>query len=379
MKYLFCLHVFILFFASSIAQSKTNSNQFTLKGKIAGQDGWYIHLNYYNSLGKYENDSCLIKNGEFEFSGNIESPVIANFYGKRKSRRVDDPNATDIFIQPANMQVIVEVNNFKKAKLSGSKAQNEFCIYNERYNSLEKKWGKVFEEINDARLKNDIAKIEDINDKQIPIYRAENDLLNCQFIKQFPYSYVSARLLIALAFRLPVDSLKIIYSSMSPIVQQSKDGKYILGFIAKTESLATGRQSPDFSQTDIEGNSVSLHDFRGKYILLDFWASYCVPCREENPFLRKLYMEYKNKGFTIISFSVDRIEQKTEWLDAVQKDSLAWAQLCDFKGWQSQLIDQYNLSGKGIPSNFLIGTKGEILAQNLHGEELEKKLNELIK
>lgn len=354
-------------------------NKFHLKGKIVGQDTGYVHIGYFANKKIYINDSCYLKNGEFEFAGFINGATRGTFYGKRKSRSVDDPNWTEIFIEPGNMEAIFKVDEFKKAQLTGSKSQNEFTVYNKRIDSIDKKWKNVFDELNNAKIKNDSIKIEKIYSEQLPLYRDESNRTTLNFVKEFPNSDISAYLLFN-QINLSLDSQKFYYSLLTASVQQSFYGNNVNNSIVKQENLQIGMQAPDFTQVDLNGNQISLKNFRGKYILLDFWASWCIPCRAEHPYLKKAYAKYHDKGFEIISFSMDGPENKSAWINAIKKDDLPWIQLCDFKVWNSEVISEYNyLGGKGIPANFLINSEGLIVAKDLRGDDLEKKLTELIK
>ncbi|HXB43980.1 MAG TPA: TlpA disulfide reductase family protein [Puia sp.] len=371
--------VSLLALSSIVNAQVITKNTFRLAGKVAGQDTGYVHLNYLNSSGKYINDSFYLKNGEFEFSGSISEPTVAQFYGNIKSRSVDDLNTAEIFIEPTKMHAIFNVNDFKHGKIAGSNSQNEFAAYSNQREPLEAKWRKVFDELDTARAKNDTAKIEFLYTNRIPFYSTETDSLSYSFIKQFPGSHVSAYLLIYLTQKLTADSLKMFYSLLTSTVQKSANGKRIEDYIAKEESLLIGKQAPNFAQTDANGNNISLKDFRGKFVLLDFWASWCVPCREENPYLKEAYAKYHNKGFTIISFSLDGNETKNAWKDAIKQDALSWTQVCDFKVWRGEVVNEYNLFGKGIPRSFLINPAGQIIAKDLRGDEVEKKLAEILK
>lgn len=380
MKHLLIVLLIPLLFNVAQGQNKLNSNQeFVLKGKVIGQENGYLHLCYRNSQGIYQHDSCLLKSGSFEFKGNINEPTDAYFYGNRKSRSVDDPNFSDIYLEPTKMEAILKVNDFKEGQISGSQTQKEFAIYDKQYKSLEAKWEPVFDALKEARAKNDTEKINNIYDIQLPKFNKESDSLTFQFIKTFPGSYFSANLLVYQTQKLTIDSLKMFYALLTTTIQRSKIGIGIQEFIKTAESLCIGKKAPDFILKNIDGNDVSLNDFKGKYVFLDFWASYCIPCREEHPYLKQAFSKFKNKGFTIIQISVDKPDDKSKWMDVIKKDSLTWTQLCDFKGWNSEIVNQYNLYGKGIPSSFLINPNGEIIAKDLRGFDLEKKLAELIK
>jgi peroxiredoxin len=362
----------------TFAQTKRKSNEFFFKGKVIGQDTGYIHLAYRDTSGKYQNDSCFLHHGEFELKGYINEPTLAQFYGKIKSRSIEDPNFAEMFIEPTSMQALFKVDDFKQGQVTGSKTEIENTIYHARYDSLRHKWQSMFDELNEARAANDTAKIEKIYNEKMPIYGKQSDNIEYRFIREFSNSYVSANILFYKTQILPIDSLKIFYASLSRTVQNSYDGKRIKGFIQKAEKVAIGKLAPEFMQPDLTGKIISLKDFRGKYVLLDFWASWCIPCREENPYLKQAYSKYHDSGFTIIAFSLDRLEDKDAWINAIKKDNVPWIQVCDFKGWNGKVVNEYNLLGKGIPANFLISPQGKIVAKDLRGDGVEKTLTKLI-
>ena len=141
------------------------------------------------------------------------------------------------------------------------------------------------------------------------------------------------------------------------------------------ETEWTGKQAPELSLPDMNGNEIKLSSFKGKYVLVDFWASWCLPCRQENPNVVQAYNKYKNKNFTILGVSLDK--EKDDWLNAVQKDKLSWTQVSDLREWNSLAVSTFDFTG--IPFNVLVDPDGKIIAQSLRGNELEKKLEEVLK
>jgi peroxiredoxin len=144
------------------------------------------------------------------------------------------------------------------------------------------------------------------------------------------------------------------------------------------KDTAVGDKAPDFTQADTAGINVSLHDFKGKYVLVDFWASWCKPCRKENPVVVQAFNKYKDKGFTIISISLDAPGAKEKWVHAIRTDSLTnWTHLSDLGFWDNAVGRLYGI--RSIPMNFLLDKEGVIIAKNLRGEELGNKLQEILR
>jgi len=140
-----------------------------------------------------------------------------------------------------------------------------------------------------------------------------------------------------------------------------------------------GKQAPDFSLPDANGKQIKLSSFRGKYVLVDFWASWCMPCRAENPNVVEAYNKFKGKNFAILGVSLDNPGEKDKWLDAVKKDNLTWTQVSDLKGWESAVVPMYDFGQVGIPYNILVDPEGMIIAERLKGTGLETKLAEVLK
>jgi peroxiredoxin len=196
-----------------------------------------------------------------------------------------------------------------------------------------------------------------------------------QFVKENPGSFAAVYLLDGYGREMELPEVEALFASLSPKYKDSPSGKSVANGIEARKITAIGKIAPDFTQPDTLGNLVKLSDLRGKYVLVDFWASWCGPCRAENPNLVKTFNRYKDKGFTVLGISLDQPGKKDAWLAAIHKDGLAWTQVSDLKFWENEVAVLYGV--KAIPTNLLLDPEGKIIAKDLQGEDLSKKLSEL--
>jgi peroxiredoxin len=166
-----------------------------------------------------------------------------------------------------------------------------------------------------------------------------------------------------------------LFAKLSKNVQESAQGKAYAALLKKTASVSVGGTAPDFKVKTISEEDISLSAFKGKYVLLDFWASWCAPCRKENPNVLKAYNAFKDQNFTVVGFSMD--ESKVAWKKAVEADGMPWMQISDLRAWKGDVSKLYGI--EGIPANFLIDPNGKIIARDLRGEKLEIELNRIFK
>ncbi|MDB5231265.1 MAG: Thiol-disulfide isomerase or thioredoxin [Chitinophagaceae bacterium] len=306
-----------LFLALAICTNgfSQTGKEFIIKGSIEGQDDGSLVLNYPGVNGKVVRDTAYITKGNFRFKGMIAEPAIAGISGKTISRGMSDPNFTTIFIEPAAMEVKLKANDFKNAVVKGSRSQEEYTILNLSRKRIEEKYQK---QLDSLRTEKDHEKNAEVRERLAPYFR-ETDKDQVAFFRAHPRSYVTAYMLRMHIDDLSMDSLQFFYKNLGPVVQQSAYGKEVATEIMKLQAGSPGSTAKEFTTVDINGNTISLAGFKGKYVLIDFWASWCVPCRKGSPHLKELYAKYKSRGMEIIGIADDD-RAEDAWRKAIEKD-----------------------------------------------------------
>ncbi|MDB5117001.1 MAG: hypothetical protein JWQ79_2493 [Mucilaginibacter sp.] len=369
------------------AQQKVVNN-FTLSGKITNRNTGPIYLCYADKNGKFVRDSTVFKNGSFSFSGSIDQPVSGFISGHvMKSMDDEDPNLLPFFLEPGEMTITLAANDFKHAEITGSSAQRDRETLNQQIknkpfsrtlDSLYKLWRTLL-----AASKSD-DKPTDLNliSYQIARYRDSVKKVELVFAAKNPQSYLMPFLvqLYLQQQRLTVDSAEMLYNGFVPSVQQSKYGKSLNEIISRMKLTLPGAVAPLFVKKSMDGSNLGLASFNGKnYVLLDFWASWCEPCREFTPKIKEAYQQYHNKGLEIISVSWD--DDEAAWKKAVAEDGIEiWHNvIASLSGPNdNSMRDKYSIPF--IPTLILIDKNGIIIGRYDNGDEaaaLKSKLRKI--
>ena len=301
-----------------------------------------------------------VKNGSFEFTGNVSEPTGAYIMviGQR--------GAIPFMLENANITVNAGQAGLTVTGSEGQKIYDQFMAINTTTQQEAMKLQQEYQAAN-----GDQAKMQAVQEAYAKLMTdAQTEL-----IKANPDSYVSTFVIVSGMGQMEYEQLKERYNLLGEKAKASAQGKAIAAQIAKLESTAIGQIAPNFTITTPEGESISLYDIKGKVKLIDFWASWCGPCRGENPHVVEIYKEYHPKGLEILGVSLDNNQEA--WVKAIEDDGLTWNHVSDLKGWENAAAQLYGVNS--IPHLLVLDENNQIVARNLHGQELKDKIAEMLK
>lgn len=303
-------------------------------------------------------DSTYLINGKLQFKGQVEEPYNARIH-------TIDNKYLVLWIEKGAINVRGDYDNFGSSKISGSALNLVMTKYRDKQSVVTVSRDSLFELVMKADTKEEYLKVKEPLEKMDQIVRD----IRIQGIVSEPPSYHTIKELYFLRNDLSRDTLELFFNNFPESLQNTKYGEVIRTYV-DNKPISIGDYYTDIEGIDKEGKTVKLSQFDGKYVLLDFWASWCGPCREESPNLVKAYNRFKHHGFEIFSFSIDN--NIGFWKKAVRKDSLIWTNVVDQNGSYSKMSAIYGV--RGIPASFLINKDGKIISRNLRGEELNNVL-----
>lgn len=355
-----------------------SQKSFTIKGDIKSlKTGDKIYLIYGANL----IDSATVTNGNFNFSGMAVKPeqgkLFKNVHPNRLANEAGSvADFATLYVEAGNV-ILTSESSLKNAIIKGTATNDELLSL---LNAEKPVRDKLLEQSKKRALLDAEKDIDLISQskKEIAQLLAAYDPIRYEFIRKHSASLVSLNLLEGLSKdQKRIKQVELLFNALDEKLKKDERAIPIIEAIDAYTNTMIGSIAPNFVQPDAQGKLIKLTDFRGKFVLIDFWASWCNPCRQENPNIVALYQKYKDKGLAIIGISLDDLTYKEAWLKAIKDDGLIWTQVCDFKEMDNDAVKRYGINA--IPSTFLIDPDGRIVAKNLRGEALHEKLAQLLK
>ena len=357
---------------------KSNTTKNNLYEVECNADGIYNGVRAYlksSNNNKQVIDTAVVMNGAFKFKGEVSSPEM-------RILTIDGINGqTALVLESGKTNVTIYKDSIYKSIIKGGENNSIFNKYKDGYQNLVEKVTSLREEYMASR--NNIEAVKRIQKQNVEL-RLELKNYGLNFLTQHPDTDFSLMLLESITLQKEFDA-KLANEILEKIPNKISNRQYNIEVMQKINFNINNALSkavvevnsiaPDFTAPDPEGNQITLSEILGKVTILDFWASWCRPCRLENPNFVKLYDKYHEKGLNIISVSLDRENQKSRWIKAIEKDNLSWYNVSNLKYWQDPVALMYNITS--IPATFILDDKGTIIATRLRGSALEKKIDEL--
>lgn len=379
MKQLFLMLTLFTFLGSC---NKAGENEYIVTGTINEIDGKTVILEKQDETGQITPiDTVKIESGKFTFKGTANEPEMYLIQVEAVQGKLP------FILENGDIEMTVNKDSINIAKVSGTYNNDELTSYKEAGMKIQKKMMKFQQDntakMNEAQQKKDTVVMNSL--------REEYGAFEREFIKQsddyvatHPKSFIATLIIQGMMNSMNLDLKKVTkyYNALDQSLKDTKPGKSIktkldqLGATVAAETgVEIGSSAPDFSAPNPEGKIISLKESLGKVTLIDFWASWCGPCRAENPNVVALYNEFHAKGFNIIGVSLDKDADK--WKEAINKDKLIWNQISNLKFWEEPIAVTYGV--QSIPATYLIDASGKIIAKDLRGADLRKKISSLLK
>ena len=368
--------IFSFFLLMSPVLCFAQQNTYTISGTVNRPEIktlYFTQSTFYDTNTKLNAQKIEVLDGRFSIKGMIDEPVPAFLSLFEDYKKIGTKPKE--FILDKGIISIEITSDLASAVVKGSKAQDDLFQYNIEQNPYSAKINEI--NIEAQRLSSSGISADSIGQLfRIPFRDANRALTDFQlkFIQKNSSAFISLLLIPNIARStnnyIEADSL---LASLQDNIESSATAKTIREYIISQKKTSVGALAPDFRLADTAGKKIALSALKGKYVLLDFWAAWCGPCRQENPNVVQAFKTYKNDGFTVFGVSLDK--EKKSWLKAIHDDNLQWQHVSDLKFWASEAAILYGITS--IPRNFLLDPRGKIIGRDLRGQDLLDKLEEL--
>lgn len=361
--------IVIIFAVATILLSCTGKkgNQYNITGVVKGTKAEMVYLQKMDSTGWVTMDSAAVKNGEFEFKGKVDSPDRWNLTIKGKEM------AFPFFLENSDIRLVVHADSTGLLEVTGSANQDLFRKFNENNDSIQKLINAMDPMYAKADSLRDTATMKKLDDK-FNAFDKEMKKLIVDLAKNHPASPSGPWLIMRNSYRFELPELDSLLGVFDTTLSHSFYYKAVAKRVGILKRVQIGQPAIDFTMNDTTGKSITLSSLKGNILLVDFWASWCGPCRAENPNVVKAYAGFHKKGFDVLGVSFDR--KKDKWEKAIKDDKLTWAHVSDLQYWGNAAGKLYGISS--IPANVLLDKDHKIIGRNLRGDALIAKLTELL-
>ncbi len=362
-KFIYLLVITILMAACS------SEPHYVVKGKIDGSDSITFYLQKREAGVTISIDSAISKKGSFTLKGGkVDYPQMIQLVAGNTRKRAS------FYLENTEINITGSLDSLFNAIVTGSKTQDEYKSFLDSNRPLTEKYSGIYSDYQAARQAGDNDRVAEL-EKEADVVQSEMTALQKNFVLNNPASYFTPSLLSSLSYEMEAAEIESIINGLDTAIAALPQIVSLKERVAVMKAVAVGQKAPDFTMNDVDGNPVALSSKIGsKLLLVDFWAAWCNPCRQENPNVVKVYKEFHNKGFDVFGVSLD--QKKENWVKAIADDKLTWTHVSDLLYWNNAAAKMYAVNA--IPANFLLDETGTIIGRNLRGEDLYNKVKEVL-